>query len=217
MKVKELFPTLLGVDNNFKLAEEMLPVAISYLKYVEEAMFKLSKLKIIPFTDLKTRWGYKTTYGTHGIDSIRKFQTLEQTQILTQYIIELCKEFMLKYGYNNDACTRLYISDLFASEMTYREHHPVHTHPDSTISGVFYLQVPKGAPAIIIHDARPHHLFMHDPNVSFGNKFNDQVVILHPKAGDILLWNSWLPHEVPYVRQPYEGSRITIVFNVKLR
>jgi uncharacterized protein (TIGR02466 family) len=82
--------------------------------------------------------------------------------------------------------------------------HAFHIHPLSVISGSYYLSLPKGAPGIKFEDPRMG-LFMARP-LSLEN-----YLTVHPKPGDIVIFESWLKHEVPPngAKQP----RMSISFN----
>ncbi len=89
--------------------------------------------------------------------------------------------------------------------------HTSHLHPHSVISGTTYVAVPKGASAIKFEDPR-HSMMMAAPN----RKTNaceelKSFVYVQPQAGEILLWESWLRHEVPM--NLAEDERISISFN----
>ena len=78
------------------------------------------------------------------------------------------------------------------------EHLP-HTHPNHMISGVYYVKVPKDAAPIIFSDPRGRF-----------PPFDDTITI-KPHAGDLVLFPSWLTHQVPAT--PGSLSRISIAFN----
>ena len=81
--------------------------------------------------------------------------------------------------------------------------HSWHLHPTSFISGTYYVQVPKGAGALKFEDPRLSRMMAAPPRNSF--------VSLPARAGDVILFESWLRHEVPPAR--YAGERISISFN----
>jgi uncharacterized protein (TIGR02466 family) len=81
--------------------------------------------------------------------------------------------------------------------------HSLHLHPTSFISGTYYVQVPKGAGALKVEDPRLSKMMAAPPRQSF--------VSVPAKAGDVILFESWLRHEVPPAR--YAGERISISFN----
>lgn len=83
--------------------------------------------------------------------------------------------------------------------------HAFHLHPLSVVSGSYYVQMPKGCSAIKFEDPRIG-LFMSRPPTKT-NPFQS----LKPQAGDVVLFESWLKHEVP----PHEAEleRVSISFN----
>lgn len=97
----------------------------------------------------------------------------------------------------------LAITDCWANVMPAGVVHSLHLHPNSFISGTYYVQVPKGAGALKFEDPRLSKMMAAPPRPSF--------VSLPAKAGDVILFESWLRHEVPPAR--YAGERISISFN----
>src|SRR5436305_8495572 len=81
--------------------------------------------------------------------------------------------------------------------------HSLHLHPTSFISGTYYVQVPKGAGVLKVEDPRLSRMMAAPPF--------QPTVNLPAKAGDVILFESWLRHEVPPAR--YAGERISISFN----
>jgi uncharacterized protein (TIGR02466 family) len=71
------------------------------------------------------------------------------------------------------------------------------------ISGTYYLAVPKGTSPLRVEDPRAA-LFMAAPPRKIQHDLN-------PKAGEIILFESWLKHEVP----PHHSNedRISVSFN----
>ncbi len=89
--------------------------------------------------------------------------------------------------------------------------HTSHLHPHSVISGTTYVAVPKGASAIKFEDPR-HSMMMAAPNRKTNAREElKSFVYVQPQAGEILLWESWLRHEVPM--NLAEDERISISFN----
>jgi uncharacterized protein (TIGR02466 family) len=83
-------------------------------------------------------------------------------------------------------------------------HHSGHIHPHSILSGTLYIEVPKGSGAIRFEDPRLPLMMAAPPR-------GDTFVTVEPKPGLLLLWESWLRHEV----LPGTGGaeRLSISFN----
>lgn len=90
-------------------------------------------------------------------------------------------------------------------------HHTFHLHPLSAISGTFYLQVPKGSGGFKIEDPRLTAFMASPPRKEKAKLENQRFYSIEPKVGDLVLFESWLKHEVAVnkVRQ----DRISVSFN----
>lgn len=89
--------------------------------------------------------------------------------------------------------------------------HTAHIHPHSVISGTYYVSIPPRASAIKFEDPRLSS-FMNAPLVKpTAAKELQRFFSLSPKAGDVVLFESWLKHEVP-VNQSKQ-PRISVSFN----
>ncbi|MFT4091819.1 MAG: TIGR02466 family protein [Asticcacaulis sp.] len=89
--------------------------------------------------------------------------------------------------------------------------HSGHIHPHSLISGTFYVHVPDGASALKFEDPRLTS-FMNTPPRKAGARRDHQPFVYEaPSAGTLLMWESWLRHEVPINLS--EDVRISISFN----
>ena len=99
---------------------------------------------------------------------------------------------------------RIEMSTCWVNIMGRHCHHSFHLHPLSVISGTYYVQVPKGAGTFKIEDPRLG-LFMGRPCQD--NPFWS----FEPKPGALLLFESWLRHEVPANQS--EKDRISVSFN----
>ncbi len=82
--------------------------------------------------------------------------------------------------------------------------HSGHIHPHSVISGTLYVDVPPGSGAIRFEDPRLP-LMMAAPTRP------DTFVTFEPRAGLIVMWESWLRHEV--LPGSSRGDRLSVSFN----
>lgn len=95
------------------------------------------------------------------------------------------------------------LSALWVNLMPKNCYHAFHAHPNSVISGTYYLSVPKKTSPLRLEDPRAG-LFMACPPRSIR-------VDLLPKPGDLILFESWLKHEVP--PHQTDETRVSISFN----
>ena len=112
------------------------------------------------------------------------------------------KKFSVKLGLKFETGS-LELSSIWVNVMPENCYHAFHAHPLSVISGTFYVSIPKNASPLRIEDPRAP-LFMASPPRKI-------QVDLKPKNGEIVLFESWLRHEVP----PHQGTRprISVSFN----
>lgn len=83
-------------------------------------------------------------------------------------------------------------------------HHSGHIHPHSVLSGTLYVDAPAGSGAIRFEDPRLP-LMMAAPQRA------DAFVSVEPRPGLLLMWESWLRHEV--LAGSSGGERLSISFN----
>lgn len=89
--------------------------------------------------------------------------------------------------------------------------HAAHIHPHSVLSGTYYVAVPTGASAIKFEDPRLGLMMAAPPRKATARRENRTFVSVEPTPGTLLLWESWLRHEVPANRS--KRQRISISFN----
>lgn len=89
--------------------------------------------------------------------------------------------------------------------------HTAHIHPHSVISGTTYVAMPKGTSAIKFEDPRLPMMMAAPPRVRDVPEDLRQFIYAAPEVGDVLLWESWLRHEVPM--NMAEDERISVSFN----
>jgi uncharacterized protein (TIGR02466 family) len=120
------------------------------------------------------------------------------------------RSFVRSLHYDLSGCT-LAMSDCWANVMPAGTVHSLHLHPTSFISGTYYVEVPKGAGALKFEDPRLALHMATPPRRADAPQGFRPFVSLPAKAGDLVLFESWLRHEVPPAR--FSGERISISFN----
>ena len=91
--------------------------------------------------------------------------------------------------------------------------HASHIHPHSVISGTTYVAMPDGASALKLEDPRSARMMASPARKSDARKEMRQFIYVAPKVGDVLLWESWLRHEVPLNMS--DDERISVSFNYR--
>ena len=93
--------------------------------------------------------------------------------------------------------------------------HSGHIHPHSVLSGVVYIAVPEGASSIRFEDPRLA-MMMAAPMRKPGARADNQTFVhVAPERGAVLMWESWLRHEV--LRNDAEEARVSVSFNYAMR
>jgi len=89
--------------------------------------------------------------------------------------------------------------------------HSGHIHPHSVVSGTLYVAVPPGAGAIRFEDPRLPFMMAAPTRREDAPESLRTFAHVTPEAGTILLWESWLRHEV--IAGTAKQDRISISFN----
>lgn len=92
--------------------------------------------------------------------------------------------------------------------------HSGHIHPGSVISGTVYVDMPEGAGALKFEDPRLAMMQAAPPMQTCIPEASKRFIYRTPRPGTILMWESWLRHEVMPNRS--EAPRLTVSFNYGL-
>lgn len=90
-------------------------------------------------------------------------------------------------------------------------HHGAHIHPHSILSGTLYVEVPKGSGAIRFEDPRLPMMMAAPARRQDAPEELRPFVMVQPRPGLLLLWESWLRHEV--LPGTGRGERLSVSFN----
>jgi uncharacterized protein (TIGR02466 family) len=117
-------------------------------------------------------------------------------------------EYVKQLGY--DITQRdLVLCDLWLNIMNHGAVHTGHVHPLSVISGTLYLQTDEASSSLKFEDPRLG-LFMNAPPLK-KKSAQQRFYFVKPKAGSLVLFESWLRHEV--VPNRSQTPRISLSFN----
>lgn len=108
---------------------------------------------------------------------------------------------------------KLKLDSLWVNVLDGKGGHSGHIHPHSVVSGTLYVALPPGARGLKFEDPRLAMLMAAPPRREDAPEMLRSFVEVSPQPGDVLLWESWLRHEVP----PGSGRerRISISFNYR--
>ena len=132
----------------------------------------------------------------------------ELEKLLDWHVARFVEE--LDWDLGNKAVT---LEDLWINILPEGGTHSGHIHPHSVISGTTYIAMPVGASAIRFEDPRLPQMMAAPPRRKDARNGLKPFVYVTPKVGDVILWESWLRHEVPVNMS--EEDRISVSFNYR--
>ncbi len=158
------------------------------------------------------RWSAKnypggfTSYGSlcrlHRMSST--FMELER--MLNRHVLRYVRH--LEYDLTG---RDLVMTDCWINIMPKTAVHGLHLHPLSTISGTYYVKTPRGCSSIKFEDPRLPCFMAAPPRRPDPRPENRTFVTYPAEAGNVILFESWLRHEVAQSR--VSSERISISFN----
>ena len=106
---------------------------------------------------------------------------------------------------------RLAMTDCWVNVMSRHAVHSLHLHPLAVVSGTYYVATPPGSSRLRFEDPRLDKLMGAPPKRDPCRPENRQQVSYDVAAGKLILFESWLRHEV--ASNPTRGERVSISFN----
>lgn len=108
-----------------------------------------------------------------------------------------------------------YMTGMWANvHKSFSKHH-IHSHPNSFLSGVFYIDIPQGAGDIFFKDPRMgSQVLVPDYKETPNFMFHEMQFSVH--TGKLILFPSYLEHGT-HLGNDHEGYRISVSFNYMLK
>ena len=125
---------------------------------------------------------------------------------LDRHVAAFCEDLGFDLGDRKLKCNALWINILPEGGT-----HASHIHPHSVISGTTYVAMPEGTSALKLEDPRLPMMMMAPMVRKDAEQALQRFVYVQPSVGEVLLWESWLRHEVPM--NMAEDDRISVSFN----
>ena len=149
--------------------------------------------------------GY-TSYGSlcHLQKMSSTFATLERK--LRRHVNAYVRSLELDMG-----ARMLAMTDCWVNVMTRQVVHGLHLHPLAMISGTYYVQTPRGCSGLKLEDPRLDRFMAAPPRRADARPEHQPWITIPAQAGHLVLFESWLRHEVP--PNPAAGERVSISFN----
>lgn len=149
--------------------------------------------------------GY-TTYGT--INNLRHYADVFED------LFKIIDEHAETYATLIDMDLRgrvLTLQDSWINVLAPMGGHSSHTHPMSMISGTVYISVPPDGSGIQFEDPRSPIMMHTLPRLPTARPDRQAGATFMPARGSVMMWESWLRHEVP--QNLSDAVRISISFN----
>jgi uncharacterized protein (TIGR02466 family) len=162
----------------------------------------------IELTSTEGEDSYKTSLEYYDSGRTNVVQ-IPNSESLKEFICKCAVEFATVLGYS----AKLYepSANIWINEMTSGSHHKLHNHYGTNFSGCFYIEVPENS-GILTFKTLLERYDRAPIDVDEFTVFNSGTWTVETSKGDLLMWESFLKHEVrPTV---YEGKRLCLGFDV---
>ena len=167
--------------------------------------------KIRDFDRAGRRWSDKSYPG--GYTSYGSFDKLHKFSSTFDRLRELIDPHVRAYARAamwDMRGRKLAMTDCWLNVMPRGTSHSFHLHPQSVVSGTYYVQTPRGCPGLKFEDPRLSKMMAAPPR-----RAKQRTHIEYPaRAGQVILFESWLRHEVAASR--VNELRISVSFNYYL-
>ena len=184
-KITQIFPTPVG---KYKLQEFFSKEQLDFVNKIESKTYR--------------NHGNKTSIDTQILDN-------DIFKNIKKYCEDALNSFYKEvYLPELNSNIKIYITQSWLNYTYKNEFHHMHSHPNSFISGVLYIDADKNFDMITF--TKPEHIY-YDFDISSANDFNTNEVFFRVNTGDIVLFPSNLHHRVPNTTNP--NKRISLAFN----
>ncbi len=150
--------------------------------------------------------GY-TSYASLNDIEHRAPAFLELREALDAHVAKFARVLEFELGRTKLKCNSLWVNVMNPGSSI----HSSHIHPHSALSGTYYVSVPKNAGALKFEDPRLQMMMASPQRKRSARAAHLPFIYIAPKPGTLLLWESWLRHEV--VAGSAKARRISISFN----
>ena len=157
------------------------------------------------------RWsrekGYKgyTSYASLNDLPRRDPAFVDLQKLLTRHATKFADDLAFDLGRKPE------LDSLWVNLLKPGGHHTAHIHPHSILSGTLYVEVPKGSGPIRFEDPRLPMMMAAPVRRDDAAEELRPFVTVEPRPGLLLMWESWLRHEV--LPGAAKADRLSISFN----
>lgn len=149
--------------------------------------------------------------GYTSYDSASRMQDRSPTfAALARRIDSHVRAFARALEFDLDA-RKLAMTDCWVNIMPRGVAHGAHLHPLAVVSGTYYVRTPPGSAGLKFEDPRLERFMAAPPRRRTARREHRSWVVVPAQAGKVVLFESWLRHEVPAHR--VNAERVSISFN----
>jgi uncharacterized protein (TIGR02466 family) len=150
-------------------------------------------------------YGGYTSYAS--LDDLTRRDSLfdDLRRVLDRHVAKFAAELHLDLG------RKLKLDHLWINILEPGAAHSGHIHPGSVISGTVYLEIPQKASALKLEDPRLPMMMAAPKRTAEAPETDRTFVSIAPTVGTLLLWESFVRHEVPANQARRE--RVSLSFN----
>ena len=108
-------------------------------------------------------------------------------------------------------CEKVFLDNIWLNVNRNKDYNMLHDHPNSVVSGIFYVKVPENSGELIF--SNENLIRFYPLKIKEYNKYNSQIWKFEPKENTLYLFPSWIKHMVS--SNFTNEERISLAFNFR--
>ena len=194
MKIYNIFPTTIFQSKSSTLDNEKI------IKFLYEKKNEDESKNEEPIKRSNINGGYHSTFH---------IQRKKEMEELCNFIVDTINDNIVNYWYLGDNINKKNIHKMWGMINNKNHLNNAHNHPNTWLSGVYYLKVPKDSGDICFHDPVDSRSF----SLDFSRLVRSREMCIKPEEGKLLLFPGWLYHSV--TPNESDEDRMCVSFNIK--
>ncbi|MDX2315255.1 MAG: TIGR02466 family protein [Gammaproteobacteria bacterium] len=128
-------------------------------------------------------------------------------------VLERAREFGLAHNWSFPSHMQLIMREIWANANGKHAYNNIHNHPNSLLSGVYYVKAEDDYGDLLFFDPRKQ-ASVTQPDFSERTQINSSIHSISPEVGTLIIFPSWLEHSVN--QNLSDSDRISRSFNINL-
>ena len=155
--------------------------------------------------------GWSRSHGYKGYTSYASLDDLPQRDPVFAELKRLLNRHAAAFAEDLAWNAKPKLDSIWVNLLKGGGHHSAHIHPHSILSGTLYVEIPPMSGAIRFEDPRLPMMMAAPVRSADAPEALRPFVEITPERGQLLLWESWLRHEVrPHISK---ADRLSVSFN----